>query len=139
MRNLWIASARQRSRRLRVEAPGDEGRYIGEDPRAGMDAKIDLQRVMAVMECLPDEQREVVALVLIEGLGYQEAADLLDLPVGTVSSRLARGRIALLSMLNGATRQWQWTDLSHPQSTSCDAVILSGHFSSQQAAQLAVN
>lgn len=104
MRNLWIDTARQRSRRLRIEAPDEEGVTVGVDPRPGMDAQIDLQRAMAAMELLPDEQREVVALILVEGLGYQETADVLDLPIGTISSRLARGRTALLELLNGNAR-----------------------------------
>jgi RNA polymerase sigma-70 factor (ECF subfamily) len=54
---------------------------------------------MQAMSSLPDEQREVIALIMIEGLGYREAAELLGLPVGTVSSRLVRGRTALLTML----------------------------------------
>ena len=56
---------------------------------------------MAAMERLPDEQREVVALILIEGFGYRETAEMLDLPIGTVSSRLVRGRNALLAMFDG--------------------------------------
>jgi RNA polymerase sigma-70 factor (ECF subfamily) len=52
------------------------------------------------MAALPDEQREVVALIMIEGLRYREAAELLGLPIGTVSSRLVRGRNALLASLN---------------------------------------
>ena len=54
---------------------------------------------MAAMQRLPGEQREVVALILIEGFGYREAAEILEEPIGTVSSRLARGRQALLAML----------------------------------------
>ena len=54
---------------------------------------------MAAMERLPDEQREVVALILIEGFGYRETAELLGLPIGTVSSRLVRGRTALLELV----------------------------------------
>ena len=106
MRNLWIDTARQRSRRLRIEAPDEEGVTVGVDPRSGMDAQIDLQRAMAAMERLPDEQREVVALILVEGLGYQETAEVLDLPIGTVSSRLARGRNALFELLNGNGRHF---------------------------------
>jgi RNA polymerase sigma-70 factor (ECF subfamily) len=53
------------------------------------------------MDRLPDEQREVVALILVEGFGYRETAELLGVPIGTVSSRLVRGRIALLQMLGG--------------------------------------
>jgi RNA polymerase sigma factor (sigma-70 family) len=99
MRNLWIDTVRSRGRKDRMEAPAEEAETLGHDPRAGIEAAIDLQRVMAAMERLPGEQREVVALILIEGFGYREAAELLGLPIGTVSSRLVRGRTALLAMV----------------------------------------
>jgi RNA polymerase sigma-70 factor (ECF subfamily) len=99
MRNQWIDTVRSRSRKEKVEAPAEEAERIGEDPTAGMDASIDLSRMMAAMERLPDEQREVVALILIEGFGYRETAEMLGLPIGTVSSRLVRGRTALLEMV----------------------------------------
>src|SRR3982751_3786891 len=47
MRNLWIDTARARSRKSAHEAPEEEGLHIGEDPRAGMDAALDLKRIMA--------------------------------------------------------------------------------------------
>jgi len=100
-RNLWIDTVRSRSRKQRSEAPEEEAQNIGDDPREAMDASLELKRAMAAMERLPDEQREVVALILIEGFGYREASELLGLPIGTVSSRLVRGRIALLQMLGG--------------------------------------
>ena len=99
MRNLWIDTARSRSRRARVEAPGSEGELVGEDPRGAIDAAIDLDRMMRAMQQLPDEQREVVALILIEGFGYREVCEMLDLPMGTVSSRLVRGRTRLLALV----------------------------------------
>jgi len=102
MRNLWIDEGRSRSRKAKVERPPGHGENVGFDPRPAQDAAIDLARVMVTMERLPDEQREVVALILIEGFGYREAAELLDLPIGTVSSRLMRGRSALLAMLGEA-------------------------------------
>jgi RNA polymerase sigma-70 factor (ECF subfamily) len=99
MRNLWIDTARARSRRAKVEAPAEEGVLLGEDPRDSMDAAVDLKRMMAAMQQLPDEQREVVALILVEGFGYREVCDMLDLPMGTVSSRLVRGRNRLLALV----------------------------------------
>jgi RNA polymerase sigma-70 factor (ECF subfamily) len=101
MRNLWIDTARARTRRERHETGEEEAFAIGEDPRAAMDASLELKRAMEAMGRLPDEQREVVALILIEGFGYREAAEMLGLPIGTVSSRLVRGRNALLAMLGG--------------------------------------
>jgi RNA polymerase sigma factor (sigma-70 family) len=101
MRNLWIDTVRARGRRDRHEAPEDAAKDVGEDPREAMHASMELQRAMSAMERLPDEQREVVALILIEGFGYREVSEMLDLPIGTVSSRLVRGRMALLEMLGG--------------------------------------
>ena len=99
MRNLWIDTARSRSRKARFEASPEAAETIGVDPRPGMEASVELQRVMAAMSRLPDEQREVVALILVEGFGYREVAEMLGLPIGTVSSRLVRGRSALLEMV----------------------------------------
>ena len=99
MRNLWIDTARSRARKARLEAPPEAAEHVGVDPRPGMEASLDLARVMTEMSRLPDEQREVVALILVEGFGYRETAEMLDLPIGTVSSRLVRGRTALLHLV----------------------------------------
>jgi RNA polymerase sigma-70 factor (ECF subfamily) len=101
MRNLWIDTARARTRRARLEAPEEEAQHVGADPTAAIEASVDVARVMGAMDALPGEQREVVALILIEGFGYRETAEMLELPIGTVSSRLVRGRTALLQMLGG--------------------------------------
>lgn len=61
-----------------------------------------LASVRRAMAALPDEQRTVLALVAIEGLGYREAADVLGIPVGTVMSRLARARAKLKPLSDGA-------------------------------------
>lgn len=97
MRNLWVDTARSRSRKERHEASEAEAENVGGD--GGAESAVELSRVMAAMQKLPDEQREVVALILIEGYGYREAAELLDLPIGTVSSRLVRGRTALFELV----------------------------------------
>ena len=96
-RNHWIDTARARSRQAKRFVAAEEGEAVGFDPRPATEAAIDLGRAMAALERLPDEQREVVALILIDGLGYREAAETLGLPIGTVSSRLVRGRKALLA------------------------------------------
>lgn len=53
------------------------------------------QQVMAAVARLPDAQRAVMLLVAVEGLSYREAAEALDVPVGTVMSRLARARLTI--------------------------------------------
>ena len=98
-RTVWIDTIRSRGRRAAHEAPPEAAELIGHDPTSSTEASIDLGKAMAAMQRLPEEQREVVALILIDGFGYRETAEILDQPIGTVSSRLARGREALLTML----------------------------------------
>ena len=54
-----------------------------------------LDQVYDVVEALPEAQRMVVLLVCVEGFSYREAADVLNVPIGTVMSRLARARVAI--------------------------------------------
>lgn len=98
-RTSWIDTLRSRTRRAAHEASEELAEAIGYDPTSATEAVIDLAKAQAAMQRLPEEQREVVALILIEGFGYRETAEILDQPIGTVSSRLARGRQALLAML----------------------------------------
>jgi len=102
MRNLWIDTVRSRGRKEDLHAPVEEAERMGEDPRSAIEALIDLKKAMAAMQSLPDEQREIVSLILIEGFGYRECSEILGLPIGTVSSRLVRGRTALLEMMGGS-------------------------------------
>lgn len=98
-RTVWIDMLRSGTRRATHEVAEPGGDQISHDPRPAVEASIDLKIAMAAMQRLPEEQREVVALILIEGFGYRETAEILGQPIGTVSSRLARGRQALLAML----------------------------------------
>jgi RNA polymerase sigma-70 factor (ECF subfamily) len=77
-------------------AAEEEGQHVG---RATTDSDLDRWSVEQAMATLPPEQRLAVALVLIEGLTYAEAASALEVPVGTLTSRLARGRAALAALL----------------------------------------
>jgi RNA polymerase sigma factor (sigma-70 family) len=103
-RTSWIDTVRSRGRRAAHEAPAEMAEAVGYDPLPATEAALDLAKARAAMQRLPEEQREVVALILIEGFGYREAAEILDQPIGTVSSRLARGRQALLAMLGEGVR-----------------------------------
>jgi len=64
----------------------------GEDPAQAVIDKIDEEKVSAAIENLPDEYRMACALYLLEDLSYQEIADILNIPIGTVRSRIHRGR-----------------------------------------------
>jgi len=102
VRNAWIDEARARTRRGKVLAPAELGEQVGADGAAEIHAKLEAHDVWVAMRKLPDEQREAVALVCVEGLAYREAADALGVPIGTLTSRLARGREALMNMLGDA-------------------------------------
>jgi RNA polymerase sigma-70 factor, ECF subfamily len=96
VRNAWIDELRSRGRRNKVFLPEEAGENVGTDSMA---RETDLLALQSAMARLPQEQREAVSLVLVEGLPYREAADVLDVPIGTLTSRLARGREALQAML----------------------------------------
>lgn len=66
---------------------------------AGQGDRLVLRDVAAGMEKLPDDQRQVLLLVGLEGFSYEEAADITGVPLGTVMSRLSRGRRRLRAFL----------------------------------------
>ena len=96
VRNAWIDEVRSRGRRSKIFLPEEHGEQIGE---ASMERAIDRWTAESALMRLPDDQRLAVSLVLIEGLSYKDAADVLEVPIGTLTSRLARGRDALQGML----------------------------------------
>ena len=97
MRNIWIDEVRSRSRRNQTFVAEEAGLAIGRD--GGQEAAVELGNVDRALTTLPDEQREAVLLVLVEGYAYKEAAEIIGCPVGTLNSRLVRGRDALLALL----------------------------------------
>lgn len=68
---------------------------------AGQDGALAVQDVVAALDALPEEQRAVILLVGVEDLSYAEAAEVLGVPVGTVMSRLSRGRERLRQVVDG--------------------------------------
>jgi len=65
--------------------------------------QLELRDLADALQRLPEEQRQAVLLVGYEGLAYKDAAAVLDVPIGTVMSRLSRGREALRRMMAGGT------------------------------------
>lgn len=102
MRNAWIDTARMRRRAAQTFVAEEAGAEVGDAGDRAIEARVELDRVGRAMATLPDEQREAVALVLVEGLAYKEAAAVLDIPMGTLTSRLVRGRAALMTKLGEA-------------------------------------
>lgn len=101
MKNAWIDESRGRSRRGAVLAPEEDAAHVGSDGARAMDDRLAARAVEDAIGRLPEEQRIAVALVLVEGLSYKEAADVLQVPQGTLTSRLGRGRATLLAELQG--------------------------------------
>jgi len=102
VRNCWIDEMRSRTRRARTFVPEEEGEAVGSEAHREIEIRAEMHAVERAMDSLTPDQREVIALVLVEGLAYREAADLLDIPIGTLTSRLTRGRQALAQMLEAA-------------------------------------
>ena len=99
MKNAWIDETRARRRRGAVLAPAEEGEGVADAGASTAEARLEAAEVERAIARLPEEQRLAVALVLVEGLSYKEAADVLGVPQGTLTSRLGRGRQALLATL----------------------------------------
>jgi RNA polymerase sigma-70 factor, ECF subfamily len=71
----------------------------GEDGRQVVERRSDLRAVRTALAGLPEDQRAVLMLITVDGLSYQETALALDIPMGTVMSRLSRARIRLANAL----------------------------------------
>lgn len=100
MKNAWIDEHRARKRHGLVLVDDEEaGARAAFDGESAMASRLEASEVERAMAKLPDEQRLAVALVLVEGLSYKEAAEVLQIPQGTLTSRLVRGRAALLEQL----------------------------------------
>lgn len=94
-RNVWIDECRARKvRREATENPElSDGQVVnGEHQTTKV---IEWSRVDAAMARLPQDQRQIISLVAIQGMPYKIVAEILEVPKGTVMSRLARARAAL--------------------------------------------
>jgi len=97
-RNLWLDQLRRRKVREAAIDPALLDTDVGDNAHRRLEAG----EALRALRTLPPGQREVAALVLVEGYSYQEAADALQTPIGTIMSRLARARQALADLLLGA-------------------------------------
>jgi RNA polymerase sigma-70 factor (ECF subfamily) len=89
---LWIDRLRRRqvrSEKLIVLCRETESRSVSSDPDINFTTSLD---VRTALESLPEEHRAAVMLVCLEGYGYAEAADVLNVPAGTIASRVSRAR-----------------------------------------------
>lgn len=100
-RNHWLDNRRRAHNRVGHEDISDMPNLAGDDGVAVAEASADARMVRAAVDALPPEQRDVVALVMLEEMSYREAADALGLPIGTVMSRLSRAKAALAKRIAG--------------------------------------
>ena len=98
LRNLHVGRHRQALRRgTVVEIDEDEL----PETAAGQDIVLETRDVLAALDQLPEEQKSLLLLVGVEDFSYEEAARVLDVPIGTVMSRLSRARRRLRSIVDG--------------------------------------
>ena len=101
VQTIWIDQIRSREVR---KSDGDigEDRLGSDEPVRRVEARLTLGEVRRAVDRLPPDQRAALLLVTVEGLSYKEAAEVVEVPVGTIMSRLARARIALQLQLEAA-------------------------------------
>ena len=95
MQNLWIDDRRRAKRGAIALDPADLEREAGGAANPAPDERLYLADVRRAIAGLPDDQRAVLLLVSVEGLSYRDASQALGVPIGTIMSRLCRGRLAL--------------------------------------------
>ncbi|MDQ2103264.1 sigma-70 family RNA polymerase sigma factor [Azospirillum isscasi] len=98
LRNLHINGIRRRQTVVDIDGEGQAA--IGA-AHGGQFVRLELRDLKRALGLLPTEQREVVLLIGLEGISYGEAADILGISIGTVKSRLSRGRRALRQLMEG--------------------------------------
>lgn len=91
MHNTFVSQRRQYARRARAERFLDATlREAGIPPV--QEKHVEVHNTLNMLSRLSPEQQSVLVLIAVEGMSYAEAAEALDLPLGTLMSRLARGR-----------------------------------------------
>jgi RNA polymerase sigma-70 factor, ECF subfamily len=109
IQNLWLDDRRRR--RVRGHQVDPETIAMSDEGAGARQAedRVTLNQVRATVERLPEDLRLVLALVALEGRSYREVADLLEIPIGTVMSRLSRARAQLLPLVqvpDERSRSW---------------------------------
>ena len=110
VRNTWYGRFPRRTGSAVVNVPDEDAEQradIGLDPEAQMIQQQTVEQVRRALETLPADFREVLVLRELEGLSYKEIAAIVEIPIGTVMSRLARGRALLAERLGESRRRTQ--------------------------------
>ena len=99
LHNTFVDGQRRRSAERRREA--EIARGAADICPPAQESSLRLEQIRRGFDALPEEQRAVLHLVAIEGLAYQDAAAALNIPIGTLMSRLGRARAALRAFEDG--------------------------------------
>jgi len=102
-RSLWYNELRSQAVRKSQSLDTAEGGELVADILP-VETNIYLREVLTKVMTLPEAQRSVVMLVLVEGYAYREAAEILDVPIGTIMSRLSSARAKLGKTLGDGAR-----------------------------------
>lgn len=100
MRNLHLNEVRRQQRRPAGESIDDHEPALP----ATQGLRLEVNRVLAAFEQLPEAQREALLLIAVESLSYREAARILEVPEGTVVSRVSRARERLRMLSDNGPR-----------------------------------
>lgn len=103
MHNLFVSQRRRAAARPDSEALDETSDTLG-STQGQQESKLRWQELIRELNRLPDEQRAVILLISVEDLSYAEAARVLGIPIGTVMSRLARGRERLRRVAHDEVR-----------------------------------
>lgn len=99
-KNVWIDKVR--AAKVRSAAPlEDADSHAAIDGSRAAEVRLSFADTVRALAELPEEQRVVVALVAIDGMSYRDAAHVLEVPIGTLTSRLARARMAMAERVTG--------------------------------------
>ena len=102
MHNLFVSRFRQAKRRGKLQAMDEVSEAQFSQPPT-QEVRAETQRVWDALHALPPEQRSVLVLVSVEDLSYADAARVLNIPIGTVMSRLSRARERLARLMASGT------------------------------------
>ncbi|MBL8908266.1 MAG: RNA polymerase sigma factor [Rhizobiales bacterium] len=100
LRNLYVSEVR-RVGRGRVVKTVDDMAPAEQAVDGGQESQLGIRSIASALGRLPEANREVILLVALEDMSYRDCAEILGVPVGTVMSRLSRGRVALRDLLEG--------------------------------------
>ncbi len=99
VQNTWLDKRYDAARHSHASIM--EAVNVAVDERGSLEIRDELSKALSAFSVLPEEQRAVLTLVVIEELSYKEAAEALGVPIGTIMSRLARGRASVAAAVRG--------------------------------------